>query len=167
MSNDVQIPMVDRVRSLERSEAQVLYGRCKGLTHGQIAAKYGKNSDTWSRNLMTSVFKKVGAKPTDSKSEKNEFLRTYVCRVLDEILEGNETNLERWPLYGWVVVARDGDNVEYREREAHERISPVVEEDGETLGESDLPLDDDADELKPLGWDTTEFVENPEEEITP
>lgn len=129
MSNDVQIPMVDRVLSLERSEVQVLYGRCRDLTHDQIALKYGKTSATWSRNLMTSVFEKLGSKKTDSRNKKQEFLRTQVCPVLDEILKGDEKKLELWPLYGWVVVFREGDNVSYREREEHERIIPDVRED--------------------------------------
>src|SRR5436309_1617862 len=129
MSNDVQIPMADRVRSLERNEARVLYGRCHDLTHGQISAKYGKRSDTWSRNLMTGVFEKVGAPKTGSRDRKNEFIKTQVCHILEEILQGDEAKLEKWPLYGWVVVSREGDNVTYREREEHERLYPEVRDD--------------------------------------
>ena len=163
MSNDVQIPMEDRVRSLERSEAQVLYGRCQGLTHGQIAAKYGKTSDTWSRNLMTSVFEKLGAKKTDSRNKKNEFIKRRVCPVLDEILQGEEANLENWPIYGWVAL-REGDSVQYREREEHERLHLDIEDSKREPEESALSFEDEdeVDELTPPSGDEVEEVEEQE-----
>jgi hypothetical protein len=165
MSNDVQIPMADRVRSLERSEAQVLYGRCHGLTHGEIAAKYEKTSDTWSRNLMTRVFEKVGSQKTDSRNKKNEFLKTQVCPVLDEILQRDEANLERWPLYGWVVVSREGDSAVYREREDHERLYLDARDDVPQVDDHELPFanGDEEDELKPREWGEIEEIEEKQE----
>jgi hypothetical protein len=165
MSSDVQIPMADRVRSLERNEAQVLYGRCQGLAHGQIAAKYGKTSDTWSRNLMTRVFDKVGTEKTASRNTKSEFLKTRVCPVLEEILHGDEANLERWPLYGWVLVSREGDNATYREREERERPYPDVRDDAPEPDDIDLPLDNEEAELEQPGGNQTEDIEENQEEL--
>jgi hypothetical protein len=145
MSNDVQNSMEDRLRGLERSEVQVLYGRCQGLTHGQITAKYSKTNDTWSRNLMTRVFERVGAPKNSSKARKNEFIKTKVCPVLNEILENNESNLDTWPIYGW-VVEREGDNVTYREREERERILPSPDAERQPIEKSGLPLKDAQDE---------------------
>ena len=165
MSNNVQIPMEDRVRSLERSEALVLYGRCHGSTHGQIAAKYKKTSDTWSRNLMTSVFEKLGAKKSDSRNQKNEYLKKQnVCEILDEVLQGKEANLENWPLYGWVAL-REGDNIQYREREEHERRSTDTEDSTLQPEETVLAFEDEdeADELSPPGRDEVEDAEEEKE----
>lgn len=166
MSSDVQIPMADRVRSLERNEAQVLYGRCQGLAHGQIAAKYGKTSDTWSRNLMTRVFDKVGTEKTASRNTKSEFLKTRVCPVLEEILQGNEGNLERWPIFGWVLVSREADNATYREREERERPYPDVRDDTPEPEDIDLPLDNEEDELEQPGGNETEDIEEKQEELS-
>src|SRR5688572_13567863 len=99
MSNDHQEPIENKIRSLTRNEVRVLYWRCRGEQHKQIAVRYRKPDGSprtykWSAGLMRHVFRKLGVNKEATPEERKDFLQTHVCHILDKLLGGNEANLE-------------------------------------------------------------------------
>src|SRR5688572_15409425 len=106
----------DKIRSLTRNQMRVLYWRCRGEQYKQIALRYPNKDGSpkslqWARGLMTGVYRKLGVDQKATSAEREEFLQTEVCEIVDYVLDGKEENLEKWPLYGMEVLVNTGEEV--------------------------------------------------------
>lgn len=89
----------ERLKSLSRKEARVLYWKCKGLNHVIIANKLVYGSDRVTQ-LMSVVYQKLGFRKTMHWTERARLLSQVFCGEFMALIGNDYGNLEEWPLYG-------------------------------------------------------------------
>jgi len=89
----------ERLKSLTRKEATVLYWKCRGWSYRRIADKvrYGEDRVT---QLMSIVYRKLGFSKSMHWTVRTRLLSQVFCGEFMALIENEYGNLEEWPLYG-------------------------------------------------------------------
>ena len=155
----------DKIRSLTRNQAKVLYWKCQGDQYKQIAKRYDKGVK-WAQGLMTGAYRKLEVPKGSTPPEISEFLKNNeVCEILQKFV-GNPEDLDRWPLYGVnIVETKEGSPVyEVKDKDDSEEIpdpetmadviTETAEEENQETGQEEVetvtgePVDDEEERRK-------------------
>jgi len=95
----------DRLKTLSRQEATVLYWRCRGWTYKSIGEELGYGEDRVTQ-LMSIVYQKLGFSKSTHWRVRTGLLNQVFCGEFMALIGNEYGNLEEWPLYG-VPLAGD------------------------------------------------------------
>lgn len=87
---------VRKLRSLNRSEATVLYWKCHGKTYEQIGLDIDYSSD-WVQLQMSNTYRKLGFNKDMHWRERTRLLEESYCKALRTMVRDDPKNLDQWP----------------------------------------------------------------------
>lgn len=89
----------DRLKTLTRKEATVLYWKCRGWTYKSIGEELGYGEDRVTQ-LMSIVYRKLGFSNSMHWTVRTRLLSQVLCGEFRALIGNEYGNLEEWPLYG-------------------------------------------------------------------